>query len=56
MNDTIINVLLGIFLGLAIFAFFFTVYLIAPLVQESIKKRKLPSKRIFKLNCLRNRY
>lgn len=56
MNDTFINIILGIFLGLAVFAFFYTLNLVVPLVQESIKKKGFHVKKLFKLNCLRNRH
>ncbi len=39
-STTIINILLGIFLGLSVYAFFYMLYLVTPIIQHSINRKK----------------
>ncbi|MFD2587543.1 hypothetical protein ACFSQJ_11420 [Croceitalea marina] len=40
MNDTTINLILGLCLGLAGFAFVYMLVLVIPIIQDSLKKKK----------------
>ena len=55
MDDTVINILLGIVLGLSVYAFFYAIYLVAPLLQEAVHKKKVCHKKFFGISLFRNK-
>ena len=55
MDNTVINILLGIVLGLSVYAFFYAIYLVAPLVQEAIHKKKVCDKKLFGISIFRSK-